>query len=132
MNADFDMAGYADLILSSGQTCDISVEATAGQTPPLTTMGGTDRSKAWPFVVQGVPCFEHPQSAQLNRNVNDERQGIVDARFYFIGDPVIGKGGISSRHRITRNSVVYAVLGTINAMQVGIVVQVDCEKVRTP
>jgi hypothetical protein len=131
MNLDFDPSGYVDLILSSGQFCDITVEAPVG-TPPSTAMGGTDRSQSWPTIASDVPCIERPMASSLNRAMNDERQQIIDTRFYFHTDPVPSPGGISSRHRITRGQAIYAVLGKINSMSFGTVIQVDAQKVRTP
>lgn len=125
------------LIENSGQSASILAEAADGQVPAQTAMGGADRSDAnWLTVADGVPVLVRTRSSAVNRDYDDERAGVIDATLYFAADPVPSGSGLSSRHRIVvtggRAAGTYAVLGAIDPNSMGRILQVDCERIRTP
>lgn len=125
------------LIDASGQFAEITAEANPGSRPPLTTMGGVDRSDGnWLEVVSGVPCLVRPQGGSLNLNRNDARANVKTPKIYFLCDPV--PTGLTTKHRIkvTQGSDktlvgVYAVQDVTDPNSMGRIFQVDCERVRT-
>ena len=128
------------LIEDSGQQATITSEATRGQVPGQTAMGGADRSNAnWATVADGVPCLVNPKGSSLDRNRNDARANVINAEVFFLADPV--PGGMSSRHRITVTLTdrpdpvvlgVYAVTGVVDPNYLGRIFVADCERIRTP
>jgi hypothetical protein len=131
------------LIEDSGQFATITAEAADGSVPPQDPTGAADRSDAnWPVVATNVPCLVSPKSSALQAfpGRNDARMAVVNARIYFLCDPV-PTVGLSSRNRITVYAGttgipqvlgVYAVQGVINPNTMNRIYQADCEKIRTP
>ena len=131
------------LIEDSGQLATITAEALDGQVPGQDPTGAADRSDGnWVTVATAVPCLVSPKSSALQAfsGRNDARMGIVNARIYFLSDPVPSVG-LGSRNRITVNVEtaggpqvlgVYAVQGVINPNTMDRIFEADCEKVRTP
>jgi hypothetical protein len=124
------------LIEDSGQQADITAESNPGVTPPLTTMGGVNRS-TWLEVVTGVPCLVDPKGGTLNLARNDARANVKTPRIYFTQDPV--PLGLNTKHRITVSGGsdptargVYAVQDVANPNSMGRIFQVDCERIRVP
>jgi hypothetical protein len=131
------------LIQNSGQQATITAEAPDRQVPRQDAAGGADRSDPnWVTVASGVPCLLNTSSSSLQAfgsHRNMERAAVIDARIYFITDPV--PSGISSRNRITvtapgtggpRVLGIYAVQGVKDPNSLGRIFQVDCERVRVP
>jgi hypothetical protein len=130
------------LIDDSGQFATITVEAASGSFPPQTSLGGVDRSQAWPIVAANVPCLLSNRSSPLMSfpGRNDARAQVYDTRVYFYFDPT--PSGFTTRMRINVTKAgpggdaidlgTYSVKGTNNPNTMGVIFQVDCEKVRTP
>jgi hypothetical protein len=132
------------LIQRSGQQATITAEAPTGQVPPQDAAGGANRSDAnWVAVASGVPCLLNIASSALKSfgsARSDARANVIDVRIYFYSDPV-EPGGISTRHRVTvtapghggqRVIGIYAVQGVTDPNSLGRIIQVDCERIRTP
>jgi hypothetical protein len=131
------------LIEDSGQFATITAEAPDNEVPGIDPTGATDRSDAnWVTVAIDVPCLVSPKSSAVRAypGQNDARQAVVDARIYFLSDPV-PTIGLSSRDRVTVSMAtyggpqvlgVYAVLGVINPNTMDRIFEVDCERLRTP
>lgn len=132
------------LIDDSGQQATITAEAPGGRVPGQTALGGADRSDAnWLTVADGLPCLVRERSVAVDYGRNDARASVVTARIYFVPDDVAAvlPSGLSSRHRITVTvggeggpitTGVYAVKGAVDPNSMGRVLQVDCERIRTP
>ena len=128
------------LIEDSNQFASITMEAPAGQIPPLTPMGGVDRTGTWTPIVDSVPCLLNNKSSQLMAypGRNDARAQVFDTRIYFYYDPT--PTGITTRMRITVSQTIgtdttdlgiYQVVSVQNPNSMGRILEVDCEKVRT-
>lgn len=114
------------------QSADIEVEASTGKQPPQDALGGAVRTN-WLPVASGVPCLVRPMGSSLSAFKaprNDARANVNLTRIYFEGDPVAG--GLSTRHRIRVEGAVYKVQGAIDPNSLGELLQVDCERIRTP
>lgn len=130
------------MIDDSGQLATITVEAPTGQFPPQTALGGVDRTQAWTVLASGVPCLMNNRSSPLMSypGRNDARAQVYDTRIYFYADPT--PSGFTTRMRITVTKAgaggnatdlgVYSVKSTSNPNTMGVIFQIDCEKVRTP
>jgi hypothetical protein len=131
------------LISESGLQATITAECPDGQVVGQDGTGAADRSDTnWVAVASGVPCLLNTTSSSLQAfgsKRNDARMAVIDARIYFVCDPV--PSGISTRHRVTvvapgtggpRVLGVYAVQGITDPNSMGRIFQVDCERVRTP
>lgn len=134
----------SSLISRSGMQATITAEAPDGQVPAQDALGGADRSDGnWVTVVSGVPCLLNTSSSSLaaffGSGRNDARANVIDARIYFLSDPV--PSGISTRNRVTvtqqgtggiRTLGVWSVQGVVDPNSMGRIFQVDCERIRTP
>lgn len=115
------------------QSATITAEAAVGSTPPLTALGGVNRSGAWAVVADGVPCLVRPRSSYLAAHGSardDARRNVEAVTIYFAADPLAESGGLNTRCRITVDGVVHAVQGVINVNSLDRLFQVDCERIR--
>jgi hypothetical protein len=131
------------LINNSGLQATITAEAPDGQVVGQDGTGAADRSDAnWLPVASGVPCLLNTTSSSLQAfgsKRNDARTAVIDARIYFLSDPV--PSGISTRHRVTvtksgtggpRVLGTWAVQSVDDPNSMGRLFEIDCERVRTP
>jgi hypothetical protein len=131
-----------DLIDGSNQLATISIEAPAGQFPPQTGMGGTDRTGFWTVLASNVPCLLNNKQSILSpwkTGRNDERQQIFSTRVYFYVDPT--PAGFTTRMRITVTQSTlasdntdlgtYQVLNVSNPNSMNRIWEIDVEKVLT-
>jgi hypothetical protein len=131
------------LIDDANQFATITAEAPDGSVPAQDPTGAADRSDAnWETIVSGVPCLVNPKNSAVQAfpGRNNARMAMIDARIYFVNDP-LPPFGISSRNRITVRSGrsqesslvgIFAVIGTINPNSLNGICEVDCERIRTP
>ena len=80
------------LISASGLQATITTEAPDGQVVGQDNTGAANRSDtAWLTVVSSVPCLLNTTSSSLQAfgsKRNDARTAVIDARIYFLCDPV--------------------------------------------